>query len=205
MGYRILTVGGSPRPDGFSARMLRAFRAGLREGGEAWTDVSFFHYDAYACGFAPCTDCRACRRFEGCVQPDMDGFWRDFESCDGMVLASPVYHLSFPAPLKVVFDRMQRYYNARFYLGRRPPVAKYRPVVLLASAGSPDEDGAVMRVQLERLFTVTHCRLVGMTVVSGTDAAGDAPALSASQQAQLTECAASFRDAVTSGTDWTGF
>ena len=103
----ILTVSGGPRQDGASARMLQCFTETLlRFSGEH--SFVFRHYDAYGSGFAPCTDCRACRHFEGCVQPDMDGFWHDFENADGIVIATPIYNLSFPAPLKVIIDRMQR-------------------------------------------------------------------------------------------------
>ena len=136
----IMTISGGPRKDGASARMLQCFTESLLRvsAGRASGELSFVfrHYDAYDCGFAPCTDCRACRRFEGCVHRDMEDFWRDFENADGIVIASPIYNLSFPAPLKAIVDRMQRYYNARFSLGKRPPIVKRRPAVLLMAAGA---------------------------------------------------------------------
>ncbi len=157
----IMTVSGSPRKDGCSAEMLRRFTHEL--------DAAFVSYDAYGCRFAPCTDCRACRQFEGCAMDDMDGFFADFEACDGIVIASPIYNMSFPAPLKAIIDRMQRYYSARFFLGKRPPISKRRPVALLLSAGSEDEDGEFAARQLEKIFTVTNCELVSRIVRNDTD------------------------------------
>ena len=148
----ILTVSGGPRGDGCSAELLRRFTEKLH--------AVFTHYDAYRERFAPCTDCRFCRRHEGCAMHDMDGFYADFEAADGIVIASPVYNMSFPAPMKAILDRMQRYYSARFFLGKRPPIAKRRPVALLLSAGSPDEDGAMIEKQLGKIFTVTNCELL---------------------------------------------
>ena len=157
----IMTVRGGPRRDGCSGRMLRLFADEL--------DAAFAEYDAYEENFAPCTDCRACRQSEGCAMDDMDGFFSDFESCDGIVIASPVYNMTFPAPMKAVIDRMQRYYSARFFLRKRPPIAKRRPVALLLSAGSKEENGEVIVRQLEKIFTVTNCELLCRVILNDTD------------------------------------
>ena len=160
----IMTVRGGPRRDGCSGRMLRLFADEL--------DAAFAEYDAYEENFAPCTDCRACRQSEGCAMDDMDGFFADFEACDGIIIASPVYNMSFPAPMKAIIDRMQRYYSARFFLHKRPPIAKYRPVALLLSAGSKEEDGVLAAQQLKKIFTVTNCELLCQVTLNDTDKNG---------------------------------
>ncbi len=185
----IMTVRGGPRRDGCSGRMLRLFADEL--------DAAFAEYDAYEENFAPCTDCRACRQSEGCAMDDMDGFFSDFESCDGIVIASPVYNMTFPAPMKAVIDRMQRYYSARFFLGKRPPIPKRRPVALLLSAGSPDEDGGMIVEQLRRIFTVTNCELVCNVIVNNTD---DSDALSGTEH-DIRQKARIFAESVNSITD----
>ena len=156
-----MTIFGGPRRDGCSAEMMRIFTGAV--------DAEYLRYDAYEQNFAPCTDCRYCREYEGCSIDDMDGFFADFEACDGIVISSPVYNMSFPAPMKAILDRMQRYYSARFFLNIRPPIARRRPVALLLSAGSAGEKGDVAAGQLERIFTVTNCELVCRVVLSGTD------------------------------------
>ena len=165
---RLMVIEGGPRPDGISGQMLQCFLRALTDGADT-PSLSFCHYRAYDCGFAPCTDCRVCRTREGCVYHDMDDFFADFASSDGIIIASPIYHMSYPAPLKTIMDRMQRYYNARFYLQKRPPIARHRPAVLLLSAGSPDETGEMAVKQWERLFTVTHCTLLTHCIARGTD------------------------------------
>lgn len=166
MSSIILTISGSPRKDGVSSEMLRLFTEKL--------DACFVRYDAYEKQFAPCTDCRLCREIEGCANGDMDAFFSDFETADGIVIASPVYNMSFPSPLKAIIDRMQRYYSARFYLGKRPPIVKRRPVALLLSAGSPGEDGEMIVRQLGQIFTVTNCELACKVIVNHTDGGGSA-------------------------------
>ena len=145
----ILTISGGPRKDGCSAELLRRFTAGF--------SARFAHYDAYEKNYAPCTDCRSCREFEGCA---------------GIIIASPVYNMSFPAPMKAIIDRMQRYYSARFFLHKRPPIAKYRPVALLLSAGSKEEDGVLAAQQLKKIFTVTNCELLCQVTLNDTDKNG---------------------------------
>lgn len=156
-----MTISGSPRKDGCSAKMLRCFTRQL--------DAVLTEYNAYEENYSPCTDCRACREFEGCANGDMDRFFADFEACDGIVIASPVYNMSFPAPMKAIIDRMQRYYSARFFLNKRPPIAKHRPVALLLSAGSKEENGEVIVRQLEKIFTVTNCELLCRVILNDTD------------------------------------
>lgn len=160
-----MTISGGPRKDGCSANLLRLFTNEL--------DAAFVHYDAYDKNYAPCTDCRICREYEGCANSDMDSFFADFESCDGIIIASPVYNMSFPSPMKAIIDRMQRYYSARFFLNKRPPVEKRRPAALLLSAGSEEEDGAFAALQLNKIFTVTNCQLLCNVTVNNTDT--DAP------------------------------
>ena len=165
MNKKIMTISGGPRRDGCSEELLRRFTGKI--------NAEFVHYDAYERNYAPCTDCRYCREQEGCSNDDMDGFFDDFEACDGIIIASPVYNLSFPSPMKAIIDRMQRYYSARFYLNKRPVIARRRPVALLLSAGSPEEDGEICARQLEQIFTVTNCELLCCVVVNGTDDADD--------------------------------
>ena len=75
-------------------------------------------------------------------------------------MASPVYNLSFPAPLKAVLDRFQRYFEARFSLGKKPAIEKHRKAVLLVSAGANCREGVdIMEKQLRQSFSVMNTDL----------------------------------------------
>lgn len=187
----ILTISGSPHKDGISAKMLQCFTELLEEYSVEHS-LCIRHYDAFECGFAPCIDCRACCQFEGCVNDDMNQFFGDFETADGIIIATPIYNLSFPAPLKTILDRMQRYYNARFSLGKRPPIAKHRPAALLMAAGDPNEDGAVVIKQLCRTFTVTNCTLVCHSLCAGTDHHNDSEFSKHIMKEMLSRCVKEF-------------
>lgn len=147
---RVLAILGSPRPAGVSAQLLDAFLEALPE-----ADVTRF--SCYERPPIPCDDCRYCTKREGCSKRDLDSFYEALEEADLLVIATPVYHLSFPAPLKALIDRLQRYWSARFLLGRRPPIAKEKRLVLLTSSGSAGtEGGPFLERQLAPPLTVIH-------------------------------------------------
>lgn len=164
---KILIISGSPRKSGHTARMTETFLLPFKERGN-WQITIF---DAYQEALRPCTACGWCALHEECAIHDsgerLDQLIRE---CDLLVIASPVYNLSFPAPLKAVIDRFQRYFEARFSLQLRPPIAKSREAVLLACAGSSSADGVeIMEKQLRLCFSVMNTQLIDTVVWLSTD------------------------------------
>ena len=96
---------GSPHQNGATARLVQAFLKAFPEETE-WTMVEAYHQK-----IAPCLGCGLCEHKEGCVNSDFDQIDHLLRTCDYLVVASPVYNLSFPAPLKAIFDRTQRYFS----------------------------------------------------------------------------------------------
>lgn len=132
---RALLINGSPRADGPTARLLAALESSLP------ATVAVQRFDCFAQPVLPCNDCRACHIIDGCARPDLKEFYRALEDAALLVFASPVYNLSFPAPLKAVVDRTQRYWAARFVRNIRPPIVRPKRVVLLTAAGADDPEG----------------------------------------------------------------
>ena len=105
-----------------------------------------------------------------CVNSDFDQIDHLLRTCDYLVVASPVYNLSFPAPLKAIFDRTQRYFSARFVRGERPPIAKHKKAAMLLTCGADSRDGAdIIRKQLKMIFTVLNTELAGEVLWKNTD------------------------------------
>jgi multimeric flavodoxin WrbA len=89
---------------------------------------------------------------------------------DIFAIASPVYGLGFPAPLKAIFDRSQQYFEAKFSLGIQNPIEKHKYGFLLASYGSGDPRGvAIMEEQLRLEFRLLNASLERTLSVSDTD------------------------------------
>ena len=87
---------GSPHQNGATARLVQAFLKAFPEETE-WTMVEAYHQK-----IAPCLGCGLCEHKEGCVNSDFDQIDHLLRTCDYLVVASPVYNLSFPAPLKAI-------------------------------------------------------------------------------------------------------
>lgn len=159
---------GSPRPAGATARLLQEFLCQVDS-----ERVRVVKFDAYKGDYHPCIACGYCQKQEACVFHDLDEFDRELRAADYLVIAAPVYHLGFPAPCKAVMDRWQRYYEAKFVMGLRPPIAKPKTAVFLTAYGSGNAEGArVMERQLQFAFTVMNTRLKHTVEWPNTDRTG---------------------------------
>lgn len=163
----VLVFFGSPHKNGTSAKLLAAFLEPFY--GNAEIQI----INAYEQNIAPCLGCNVCAVEQTCSQRDFDGLDLLIRRADAIVVATPVYNLSFPAPLKAIVDRTQRYYAAHFSLGIPKPIGRHKTAALLVTCGSSDlEDADILYRQLKRVFSVMNTTLRGMTVWADTDAQG---------------------------------
>ena len=95
-----LVLFSSPHKDGHTKKLLEAFLDGLKR--KDWQVKSL---DICKVNIHPCIACGYCQKADGCAFRDLDEFDRDLRACDLLVIATPVYNLSFPAQLKAVIDR----------------------------------------------------------------------------------------------------
>lgn len=165
---KALFLFGSPKRNSHTAALCGAFMQGLPKDCEVEI-VRLFDLMP-----KPCNDCGYCKASDGCSKKDLDAFMESYFDADLVVVASPVYLLSYPAPLKALFDRFQRFYSARFRRGIEVPIAKPKKAVLLLTAGSDGKEAqAVIEAQTRRAFSVMHTEIVGTVLAEHTD---DAPA-----------------------------
>ena len=139
---------------------------------EGVPDARIHFFSAFDLAAEPCMGCRLCdtMQYESfpCIYHDLDGLWNAISRSDLFVIATPVYFRSFPAPLKAIIDRVQGFYKNRDALpaaGRSGP----RPTVLLACAGSPGENGEILRAQLRWALPSLGCALSHVIIANNTD------------------------------------
>ena len=126
---KLLIIKGSPREDGICQELINQVR-------KYFLDCEIKLYDSYKLSPSPCTDCKWCEYHDGCSNKDLDIFFEDFEDADYIALFTPVYNNFYPAPVKAILDRFQRYYNARFKRGANPPIKKAKRVGVVIASGS---------------------------------------------------------------------
>ena len=123
---KIVVLNGSPRPNGNTAHLVKAFAEGAEGKGHKVEIVR-----VGGMKIAPCLACEYCHtKGNGvCVmRDDMDKVWEALEGADMILLASAVHYWGFTGQLQSTITR--------FYCKNQPEgVKKYG---LLLSSGSPD-------------------------------------------------------------------
>ncbi len=125
-----LILNGSPRKNGDTAALLSHLRKYLQ--GE------IIEISAYYDKISPCIDCRRCKESGICVIPDkMQDIYNIIETCDNIIIASPLYFSELTGRLLDVASRLQTYYYGLQKHGH--PVKKpKRGAVLLVGGGEGD-------------------------------------------------------------------
>ncbi|MBR2134397.1 MAG: flavodoxin family protein [Eubacterium sp.] len=160
---KMLIINGSPRADGVSAELINQVKP-------HFAACQIKQYDTYKMSPSPCTDCRFCEYHDGCSNSDLDIFFQDFEQADYIVFFTPIYNNFFPAPLKAIIDRFQRYYSARFNRGANPPIEKHKRVGVVIVSGSNSRQSADYMVStLKQAFTVLNGEISARYYIPDTD------------------------------------
>lgn len=135
----ILVLNGSPRSNGNTAGMIRAFQEGARSAGHQ-VDV----VDVCRKHIGGCLACEYCHTKGAgtCIQKDdMQEVYPLLHEVDMLVIASPIYYHGLSGQLKCAIDRL---YAAAY--PQKPPCLK--KVAMILSSGDPDMyEGALFSYQ----------------------------------------------------------
>ena len=109
---KIVLLVGSPRREGNTETLARAFEAGVRQKGHQVVLFSVSEHRVH-----PCIGCNTCfeREDHSCFQQDdMQEMYRELEDADVIAVASPVYFYGLSAQLKAVIDRLHTPMRGKF-------------------------------------------------------------------------------------------
>lgn len=130
----------------------------------------FTTINAYRENIEPCIDCKLCHVEDRCVFDDFDHIHENLAEAELLIIASPIYNLSFPAPLKAIFDRMQKYFCARIKRNIRPTFKIPKQAVLVLTQGDFSDSGInIVEQQLKLIFSVIDTKLISEIIWKGTD------------------------------------
>jgi len=106
MGKKILILTASPRKNSNTVKMAQAFAYGAQAVGN---EVSWF--DAAKQKIDGCNACNACwSKGDACVMPDdFNKLATLLESCEAILISTPLYWLGFPAQVKAAIDKLYAY------------------------------------------------------------------------------------------------
>ncbi len=169
---KVLGIGGSPRKGGNTDTLLEKFMQGaVAEGAETKT------LSACSLKINGCLHCDACYEKGICrVKDDMQMVYSEMESCDRLVMASPLQFMSVSAQLKALIDRCQALW-ARKYILKIPPLGDTRPRKgFFISVGGrrtvPNLFDAEL-VTIKNIYRMIDIAYAGDLLIPGIDAKGD--------------------------------
>ena len=130
-----LIFNGSPRTDGNTSEIVKFILKDLK--GE------YKIINAYACDISACVDCRYCWQNEGCsIKDGMQEIYDYIQTCDNIVIASPIYFSELTGRLLDVGSRFQTYYCARKFRNEQPIEKPKKGAVVLVGGGDGDMNKA---------------------------------------------------------------
>lgn len=106
MSKKVLVLTSSPRKNSNTTKMAQAFARSAEAAGH---EVVWF--DAAKHKIEGCNACNACwSNGEACVMPDdFNKLAALLESCEVLLIATPLYWLGFPAQVKAAIDKLYAY------------------------------------------------------------------------------------------------
>ena len=115
---RVMTILGSPRRQGNTAKVLGWIEGRLRADGHDLDAANMLDYNV-----GGCSECLACKKgaVELCsIDDDANGLYRRMVAADLVLIAAPIFCWGFPAQIKGLIDRM---YCMMDFAVRRPGAA----------------------------------------------------------------------------------
>ena len=132
---KTLIFNGSPKRNGDTAALIGEFTKYLN--GDVWIVSS--HFDK----ISPCLDCRHCWNNPGCIINDtMQNVYPYLETCDNLVIASPIWFSELSAPLLTLASRIQTYFAARQFRNEPNPIKHKNGILILVGAEKDTEKKA---------------------------------------------------------------
>ncbi len=131
---KTLIINGSPRKRGETAALIEILIQRLPD--------TVRVLNAFEVQVKPCVDCRYCRTHSECtIKDEMQDIYAMIEESDCIVIASPIWFASLPAPLLSMASRLQRCFSARFFR-KEPMFGGKRGAVILTAGGTGGEESA---------------------------------------------------------------
>lgn len=134
---RVLGIAGSPRRGGNTQRLLDRALEGARNQGAETRKLILNDLE-----FSPCQECGDCDDSGVCAyDDDMTVVYDGVKQADALILSSPIFFGSLSAQTKMMIDRFQCWWAAK-YLLKQPIVPKERRrnglFISVSGRGNPD-------------------------------------------------------------------
>ncbi len=118
----------------------------------------------------PCCDCRYCWKKNSCsINDAMGDIYNYLETSDNIIVATPVYFYSVPAPLKMIIDRFQVYWASSIRGDSKTQLKKKSVLLMVGGARNFENQFLGVQMAVKRIFDDINARLVGEVMFSNSD------------------------------------
>jgi multimeric flavodoxin WrbA len=169
---KILAVYGSPRRNGNTDTLLKQAVRGAQDKG-----ANVKEYILSDMKISPCLEIYGCKKTGRCViKDDFQQLHDELETCDGIMLASPIFFYTVSAHTKIFMDRCQSLWIKRYWMDKKPftkPGGRRKGLFISAGAtrGKKLFDGCLLTVRY--FFDAVDTTLWRSLLVRGIDLSGD--------------------------------
>ena len=113
---KILAFYGSPRRKGNTSLLLQKAVQGVKESGAEVEEIFLRELK-----ISPCLEIYGCKKTGRCViQDDFQGLYDQILSCQGILLASPIFFYTVSAHTKILMDRCQSLWVKKYWIDETP-------------------------------------------------------------------------------------
>jgi len=144
----VLALYGSPRRKGNTALLLKRCVEGARAAGAEVEEIVLRDLK-----MSPCLEIYGCKESGRCViQDDFQSVYDKLASCDGLILASPIFFYTVSAHTKILMDRCQSLWVKKYWIDQTPfgtlnPAKKGLFISVGATKGKKLFDGTLLTIK----------------------------------------------------------
>jgi multimeric flavodoxin WrbA len=148
---KIVAFHGSPRKDGNTELLLREVLKGIEDFATGH-EVHLFRLNEMK--LSPCQNCGGCEKTGICViKDDMTEIYEAIRGADRIIIASPIFFFALSAQVKILIDRCQAFWCAKYLLKQEIPAGPAgRKGLLLLVGGMKREVGIQCSSATARAF-----------------------------------------------------
>ena len=168
----ILAIYGSPRRRGNTSLLLQRAVQGAMEAGDHVDEVILRDLK-----MSPCLEIYGCKKTGRCViQDDFQKLYDQILSCEGIMLASPIFFYTVSAHTKILMDRCQSLWVKKYWLEEKSHEKKEQErkglfISVGATGGKKLFDGVLLSVRY--FFDALDTKLSQTLLYRGLDFEGD--------------------------------
>jgi multimeric flavodoxin WrbA len=170
LAIKVLGISGSPRREGNTEKLLDQALAGAKDQGALVEKLVLNELK-----FVPCQDCGGCDETGVCIEEDaMEQVYEKVKQADIIILVSPIFFGNLSAQTKMMIDRFQSWWIAKYVL-KKPWVAKGRRKGLFLCVGGQNRQDYFEAAEkvVKILFANLNFTFTGSLFYPGIDKLGD--------------------------------